>query len=270
MPYTNFRNPYGFEPQDYDYQNAGGLPGLLRALIANEPEQGKGPGWKSNANSIPETYGNPQGLLGRLLALQTGVRLPTDESMKPISYGARQSDSGDAQVDSSVDASSRYQASPQQEGTDDGQLDAHDADGPQSVESAGSNADWPTQGTDPRREDFVMPPLPIFPAPTGGFESPPSTIPAPHVPEWWDLAKRIFNVFPMASSGAGDDPDRPDPIIETFRRCMRAAERNKLAWVDFCDDLPPDALQLRAVCKSNTGKLPPERKGFCYAHFTPD
>jgi hypothetical protein len=75
MGSMSFRNAYEFDPEDSDYQNAGGLPGMLwRAMqlqgalspsvAATSPPAGT-PGYD------PNDYGSPQGgLLGRLLALQ--------------------------------------------------------------------------------------------------------------------------------------------------------------------------------------------------------
>lgn len=74
MPFMNLRNAYEFDPQDYDYQNAGGLHGLLRDAMQRQGlQQGNQGG--AMVGSAPDPYsdssGNPQGLFGRLLALQT-------------------------------------------------------------------------------------------------------------------------------------------------------------------------------------------------------
>jgi hypothetical protein len=69
MAFANFRNPYQPDPQSDDYQNAGGLPGLLREAMQRQAlQQGNETG--ATASSTANSYGNPQGLFGRLLALQ--------------------------------------------------------------------------------------------------------------------------------------------------------------------------------------------------------
>ena len=72
------------------------------------------------------------------------------------------------------------------------------------------------------------------------------------------------------SANEGDDWDRQDPIIEIFRRCVRAANRNKQAWQDFCDDLPSDARELHAVCNWQLNQSKPAKQNFCRARFTPN
>lgn len=74
MPFPVTRRSYGFEPQEYDYQNSGGLPGLLRDAMQRQglqQEGGAGTTASSAPNPYADNYGSPQGLLGRLLALQT-------------------------------------------------------------------------------------------------------------------------------------------------------------------------------------------------------
>jgi hypothetical protein len=63
----NFRNGYEFDPETYGAAGAGGLPGLLRQVMLQQgtPSQA-GPALAQD----PGGYGNPGGLLGRLLALQ--------------------------------------------------------------------------------------------------------------------------------------------------------------------------------------------------------
>jgi hypothetical protein len=96
----------------------------------------------------------------------------------------------------------------------------------------------------------------------------PGAVGVPRMPDWWELAKRILQLSPMAISGAGGGGDRQDPKLETFRRCARAAKGGEDAWDDFCDDLPPDAKQLRAQCYSSRWSEP-SRQGFCARNFTP-
>jgi hypothetical protein len=74
-------------------------------------------------------------------------------------------------------------------------------------------------------------------------------------------------------SGGSDDEsasldNRGGGQVDTHRRCMRASTRDAQAWTDFCDDLDPDDLQLRAICRSNAYRSEQERKGFCSNNFT--
>lgn len=92
MPFTNSRNAYEFDPQDHDYQSAGGLPGLLREAIQRQGlQQGSQGGAiaSSAPNPSSDNYGNPQGLFGRLLALQANQG-------SPIGMGQAGNSSGDA------------------------------------------------------------------------------------------------------------------------------------------------------------------------------
>lgn len=91
MPFANSRNAYGFDPEDYDYQNAGGLLKLLReAMLKQAAEQGTDPGALSNStsNGYAENYGNPQGLFGRILALQAQQGLLPDGNSGPASISS--------------------------------------------------------------------------------------------------------------------------------------------------------------------------------------
>ena len=81
MPLMNFRNANGFGPQDDGYQNAGGLPGLLRQVMQQQATQQQAAGLGSvpvsSPSQYPDDYGNPQGLFGRILALQRQEGLPS-------------------------------------------------------------------------------------------------------------------------------------------------------------------------------------------------
>ena len=66
MPFTNLRSAYAFDPQNFDDQSAGGLPGLLRDAMQRQGlQQG------NQAGSAPNPYlhndGNPQDYLADCL-----------------------------------------------------------------------------------------------------------------------------------------------------------------------------------------------------------
>lgn len=97
MPFANFRSV--FDPQTSDDQSASGLPGLLRQAMQQQalqrPPSGTSP--NSTSNQYADSYGNPQGLFGRLLALQTAQGASTvaggdppssstDPTVVPVQY----------------------------------------------------------------------------------------------------------------------------------------------------------------------------------------
>lgn len=73
MAGMNFRNVYGFDPEAYDSQGAGGLLGMLQTMMQQNQDQPS-----ADFGSTPNRangYGNPRGLLGRLLAMMEPGRL---------------------------------------------------------------------------------------------------------------------------------------------------------------------------------------------------
>ena len=69
MGRINFNTAYQFDPATYGDQDAGGLLGVLQAMVQqNQAQAGANPGSPPTGEN---SYGSPQGgLLGRLAALQ--------------------------------------------------------------------------------------------------------------------------------------------------------------------------------------------------------
>jgi len=279
MVSMNFRDAYGFAPQDPDSRSAQGLVGLLQQIMQQQQalRQGVdiGPTQNIGANPFSGSDGGPEALLGRLLAVRADHGQPirgSDAQMLParLDPNFRQLSrvSNTVQPQGAVDPYNRsgYQMSPASASYGDGgSLNAQSTPTQYGGSSKTQNKSQPVQLADmaPIMRG-LRPPRPIFPGPA---EAPEGTIPTPTLSGWWELIKKLAPFFPMISS----NPDGGDPRFETFRRCMRAAGRNTQAWEDFCDDLDPDAKQLRAICYSNTYKPnPEEKKGFCREHFTPN
>ena len=89
MAFANFRSGHGFDPEDHDYQSAGGLLGLLRQAMQQEAlPKGSDLGAGSNPTfrQLSSRYGNPQGLFGRLLAVQAAQGLPDDGSSGALPF----------------------------------------------------------------------------------------------------------------------------------------------------------------------------------------
>lgn len=268
MPFGNFLNAYGFDPQDDGYQGAGGLPGLLRQATQQQALQATGnlgPGPNLAFRQLSNRYGNPQGMFGRLLAAQANQSLPLDRYTQPVSYApANSSSTLPSPADSRLDPSPGPVA----------QAPAETAPSSNASAGPGDSSTDPSQPSQvammDRRFEGGIGRLPIFtdpygaPAPSTAIPASPPAFSAPRTPEWWDIAKRILQLFPMAASGAGGGGGGR---FDTFRKCMRAAGRDEQGWEDFCDDLDPDARQLRAICYSNAFKPQEEKKNFCRAHF---
>lgn len=259
--------------------SAQGLAGLLQQLVQRQQamQQGVDIGSTQNFGTNPfyGNYGNPLGLPGRSIAMRADQGRPvrgSDTLVLPArsdpNFRQLSRVSSAVQPRGALDPYNRsgYQMSPASASYGDGSsLNTQPAptqyDGSSGTQSDKSQpvqlADMAPTMRGPR------PPRPIFPEPA---EAPEGTIPTPTLSGWWELIKKLAPFFPMASSNPGGG----DPRFETFRRCMRAAGRNTQAWEDFCDDLDPDAKQLRAICYSNTNEPEFQKKGFCRANFGAD
>ena len=90
---------------------------------------------------------------------------------------------------------------------------------------------------------------------------------APTLPDWWDTAVKILQVFPRGMYGSGSAGD------SARGRCLQASEGSTDDWEDFCRFL--DRRQNRTLggesqnraCWSKTSQSEEEKRGWCENQF---
>jgi hypothetical protein len=265
----NPRAVYQFDPENYESQDAGGVLGLLQAVMQQSQAQ---PG--ADSSSTPNdanSYGSPHGgLLGRLAALQAEQNLyqpfagsdgqtppgPRDPNFRQVSrapiaiwpQGAMGSSSrGDDQSSAAGGASQNpmQSAAPVSDG-----LSGAYGDKSASPSIAGSPTMKTAQLILPGRGIPVPPVMPV----------PLPPIPVPAIPDWWRDAWKILQLYPRISSGGGggrrnDREDCIDRHEAEEDRCY-ARKQDYADW-DFLSACRERAANRRNMCSQNGGQPDP-------------
>ncbi len=276
---VNLRNNYEFDSRGYgDPRNGGGLAALLQQAIEQQRLRQQGDGsWLLNAGTWPYAS-NAKGLQ---------YPFPTSggslDDRAPTNVTAPYGMLGDP-MDPNFRQLSRLEISRGPDGANTPDHQSESIPSPRSeypnAENLASAAGETSAGTTaPPRYAMLATgpdgrPLPYgqpLPWKDGGggrsFGGSTSGGPGISLPkiEWWEIARKILQMFPMSPAGSGGD--NFDPKFETYRRCKRAAERGEQAWNDFCDDLPVDDRAARAACYSKTYESPQNKSNWCRNQF---
>ena len=241
---TNFRNAYEFDPETQGASSLGGLPGLLRQVMLQQGLQQQGINSGSAPNAAPgqnlESYGNPKGLIGRILALQADQPGAFGDDARQPQYPPPDVNSGQpsgamtgTRTPGTIHLSSRFeqQSNPTYPASGEGALRGAS---PTAVQGAGSfeTRDGPQAPTRVADASMNMTPfawrgrgIPI-PVPLPGSGTGPE-IPMPKIPDWWRDAWAILQLYPRVFSGkgGGGGDDENDCLEETRKvrqKCIEA------------------------------------------------
>jgi hypothetical protein len=273
----NFRDTYGFDPDDYN-GSGGGLPGMLwRAM----QQQGVLQPGVAAGSSQPGVYNIPGALLGGLLALQGQQQPPAGNNAEAppepqdpnfrrlvrVTLPARSAtDPSDNRAGSSG-GSFQGGGAPASESTGIGS--PYPARAPQPGDSAGVYGDQSgssSAGDAPTKMAQVVIPgrLPL-PWPVPPVSQPPISL--PDIPDSWKTAWKLLQTYARISSGIGggrgDDKDRDEEDdknqcvnrwLGEEARCGMFKLRNTNRWRDACEARAQYRLRL---CHRNGGKPDP-------------
>jgi hypothetical protein len=270
MPGMNFRDAYEFDPEIYHYPPAADLAQRLQQAVLRQGSQSD-----ASNQSRPDAgaYGNPGGLLGRLLALQENQSQPVSNSpgslrSEPRNSNVRRLSSpilGMSSPDvSQLSSQPQEQSYPSYLSSDGGaSLGAQRASTP-DVQSFKTSqvATEPTQLADASvhmtpvawRGRGIPIPVPMPPIGPGTIPQ----IPMPHVPDWlrayWSLPLLLPSLMSERLGGKGEDENE----------CLKR-------WYDEysrCDMFKrPDTNRYRDACRARAN----DRLRLCYRNgYNPD
>jgi hypothetical protein len=238
---TNSYGAYNLDPEPYDAQYSGGLPGRLRAIMQQDqgqayfqPTVGSG-ATSSGANSDVSLQG---GLLGRLLALQA----------EPSRYEPLSETDGQAPSEPRGPNFRRLARVYITDRTPDGT----DTDWPGQYLSKGdtSNSSAPEQTI--KTAQLVLPGRTVPPC----VPVSPPRIPLPAIPDWlrdaWPFMRRAM----PGTGGGGNNGNECYEREDAERgRCYRR-EQDYAHW-DFLQACLKRAAERRNLCVRNGGRFPP-------------